>query len=302
MLASAPCKEALTDGFHLPSKGASNWSDTARFSSWCLASRVHVVRGGPPTLLQSSSSAWNHAWQCPVFDSTTSLPVVTPIISECSSASSSPSHKFISSRHPPRDFSGHGRAAAMQSTKNPFFLLLQLLTMLASAPCKEALTDGFHLPSKGASNWSDTARFSSWCLASRVHVVRGGPPTLLQSSSSAWNHAWQCPVFDSTTSLPVVTPIISECSSASSSPSHKFISSRHPPRDFIADDAGFRPLQRSSNGRLSPTFEGRFQLERHGEVLFVVPCVTGACCSGRTANASAVFFFGLESCLAVPRV
>ncbi|KAL3193763.1 hypothetical protein MRX96_000060 [Rhipicephalus microplus] len=62
------------------------------------------------------------------------------------------------------------------------------------------------------------------------------------------------------------------------------------------------PLQRSSNGRLSPTFEGRFQLERHGEVLFVVPCVTGACCSGRTANASAVFFFGLESCLAVPRV
>ncbi|KAL3192902.1 hypothetical protein MRX96_058417 [Rhipicephalus microplus] len=161
MLASAPCKEALTDGFHLPSKGASNWSDTARFSSWCLASRVHVVQGGPPTLLQSSSSAWNHAWQCPVFDSTTSLPVVTPIISECSSASSSPSHKFISSRHPPRDFSGHGRAAAMQSTKNPFFLLLQLLTMLASAPCKEALTDGFHLPSKGASNWSDTARFSS---------------------------------------------------------------------------------------------------------------------------------------------
>ncbi|KAL3191213.1 hypothetical protein MRX96_018783 [Rhipicephalus microplus] len=168
MLASAPCKEALTDGFHLPSKGASNWNDTARFSSWCLASRVHVVQGGPPTLLQSSSSAWNHAWQCPVFDSTTSLPVVTPIISECSSASSSPSHKFISSRHPPRDFSGHGRAAAMQSTKNPFFLLLLLLTMLASAPCKEALTDGFHLPSKGASNWNDTARFSSWCLASRL--------------------------------------------------------------------------------------------------------------------------------------
>ncbi|KAH7975514.1 hypothetical protein HPB52_002342 [Rhipicephalus sanguineus] len=132
MLASAPCQEAQTDGFHLPSKGASNWNDTARFSSWCLTSREQVVQGGPPTLLQSSSSAWNRAWQCPVFDSTASLPVATPIISECSSASSSPSHKFISSRHPPRDFSGHGRAAAMQSTKNPFFLLLQQKTPFSS--------------------------------------------------------------------------------------------------------------------------------------------------------------------------
>ncbi|KAH7950918.1 hypothetical protein HPB52_003126 [Rhipicephalus sanguineus] len=82
-----------------------------------------------------------------------------------------------------------------RATTNQKMLLQpgQLLTMLASAPCQEAQTDGFHLPSKGASNWNDTVRFSSWCLTSREQVVQGGPPTLLQSSSSAWNHAWHKP-------------------------------------------------------------------------------------------------------------
>ncbi|KAH6923788.1 hypothetical protein HPB50_006925 [Hyalomma asiaticum] len=140
MLASAPCQEDQTDGFHLPSMDASNWNGAARFSSLCLTPREQVVRGGTPTLLQSSSSALDRAWQCPVFDSTASLPVVTPIISRSSSASSH-SHKFKSSCHHQRDFSGHGRAAAMQSTKNPFFLLPQLLPASTQQKLRECKLD-----------------------------------------------------------------------------------------------------------------------------------------------------------------
>ncbi|KAL1430237.1 hypothetical protein MTO96_015301 [Rhipicephalus appendiculatus] len=60
------------------------------------------------------------------------------------------------------------------------------------------------------------------------------------------------------------------------------------------------PPAKKLNRRISPTFEGRFQLERHGEVLLGVLHVTGSSGSGRTVTTSTVFFFGLASYLAVP--
>lgn len=121
----AYCQEGQTNGSHLRPAAVPAWysATTTRY----LISREQVFLGGPGTFLPTSSaSTTDHAWQCPVPDSAPSLPALAPLIFGCPSRTSSHSRKFISSCRHPGDFSGHGRAAAMRSTKNLFSLLIQV--------------------------------------------------------------------------------------------------------------------------------------------------------------------------------